>query len=42
MAEENEGGADQDHDGLDEEAQSKNDAVDNFFEAPSKAPAPRS
>lgn len=42
MAEENEGGANQDYDGLDEEAQSKNDAVDNFFEAPSKAPAPRS
>jgi len=42
MAEENEGGGNQDSDDLDQESQGKNDVVDSFFEAPSKAPAPRS
>ena len=41
MSEENEGG-DKVDDGLDDESQSDNDAVDEFFERPDAAPAPRS
>jgi hypothetical protein len=40
MAEENEGGG-KDNDGLDEESQGSNDAVDDFFERPEEAPLPR-
>lgn len=39
MAEENEGGG-KETDGLDDESQGANDAVDDFFERPSEAPTP--
>lgn len=41
MAEENEGG-DKKDDGLDDESQGSNDAVDDFFERPEEAPVPNS